>query len=241
MIYSIDVETSSLDYPEIIELGYVAFENFNDFIINKSHSTFSQQYRPNVKIDYSTMSVHNITNSMVENCDKFDKSKFDFKETDYFIGHNINYDDYAFGHFPGTLIDTLPISRYLLQELDSHKLSAIIYSIDEDKAKKLLTNYHSALDDCKLCAYVLRYLIRCHGAINSLEDLLELNENSALPIRMTYGKYKGKFISDVMTEDSRYIQNYIMKIENDVSTATGYCNKKQHDNLLKAISLLRGY
>ncbi len=146
----VDIETTG-GHPvnnEIIEIGAVYVEN------GKVKDSFNQLVRPNEEISEYIIGITGITNEMVADAPPIEivmPQFINFCKDVPLIGHNINLFDYRMLKAKATLlnlpfnkkcVDTLIISRKMLQELPSRKLGdlCVYYGIS-------LENAHRAYDD----------------------------------------------------------------------------------------------
>lgn len=192
----IDIETTGLDfeYCQIIELSTLKIRD------NKITDTFSilvnpgkcQIYDPDtdnfilsqIDIPDFVQELTGITNDMVKNQPTIEEIIPDFSSfigNDILVGHNIvSFDsNFLFDNFlklnrllPNSLIDTLRLSRWVLPNLDHHRL--------EDLAKyyKLpAETSHRGLADCRTTYEVLEHLkntcIKKYGSLNSFYDYVK--------------------------------------------------------------------
>lgn len=136
-----------------------------------------------------------------------------FKSVDYAgrfaIGHNVDF-DCKMTNLVGCLqIDTLPLSRMLWPELDSHTQSAVLLHIGRltnkptSWALNLIKNAHQADADVLNCARILKYIVwlimKNHELKGSLSwhDLHQVTQDARIPKVMTFGKHKGVAVEDV--------------------------------------------
>ena len=149
-----DLETTGT-YPskdKVVEIS--AIKVINGFV----DSEFSTLVNPEMHIPYMASEVNHITDKMVKDSPTFDVALKDFLEFagDYpLVGHNIQLFDLKFlyrdaknywGKTVGNdYIDTLPLSKKYLPELDSHTLIdlAAHYHIT-------IKDAHRALGDCRM-------------------------------------------------------------------------------------------
>nr|WP_302596411.1 3'-5' exonuclease [uncultured Cellulosilyticum sp.] len=159
----VDIETTG-GHPinnEIIEIGAVYVEN------GEVKESFNQLVRPNEQISDYIIGITGITNEMVVDAPPIEvvmPQFIEFCRDVPLIGHNINLFDYRMLKAKATLlnlpfekkcVDTLIISRKMLQELPSRKLGdlCIYYGIS-------LENAHRAYDDAHATYELFRNLER---------------------------------------------------------------------------------
>lgn len=168
----IDIETTGLtpDYDEIIELSALKVSG------NNVIDSFSSLVKPTHKIDDFIVSYTGITNEMLQDAPSIKTALpafLDFIGDSLIVGHNANFDiNFIYDYtelilkktFSNDFVDTMRLSRWLLKELPSHKLQAVIdfYSIGT-------TVQHRALADCQSTLECLQYL--CSTAISEYQTL----------------------------------------------------------------------
>lgn len=157
-----DIETTGYS-PKIHEIIEIAAVKYIDSNIVEFHEYVKIDSTIPTKITQLT----DISNKTIQDADYIDlvMPRFlSFIEDSTLIGHNITSFDIPFlntvcsnlglPEITNNLIDTLPLSREKLPELDNHKLSTICdyYGIDT-------SNAHHALSDCYMCDSAYRFLM----------------------------------------------------------------------------------
>ena len=149
-----DLETTGIhpSFDKVVEIS--AIKVVGGFV----DSEFSTLVNPEMHIPYEATDVNNITDQMVKDAPTFDVALKDFLDFagDYvLVGHNIQLFDLKFlyrdakNYWGKTIgndyVDTLPLSRKYLPDLDYHTLLdlADYYNITVKDA-------HRALGDCRM-------------------------------------------------------------------------------------------
>lgn len=150
----LDIETTgfSPQNDEIIEIAAIKVRN--DIIIDE----FQVLINPNVKIPSNITNLTGITNEMIQEEGINYKTAlsffYDFIDNDILVAHNANfdinflYDKFEFyidSQLTNDFIDTMEISRKLLPDLPTHKLSTLAKYFNID-----YTNAHRGLNDVKI-------------------------------------------------------------------------------------------
>lgn len=150
----IDIETTGLvsDFFSIIEVSAIKYRN------NVAVDTFSSLINePGCEVDSFIEELTGITQDMINSAPPIEtvlKQYFDFIGADTLIGHNVNFDinflydkSCRYLNIPLTnnFIDTLRISRKLLQELPHHRLDDLCAHYNLPKR-----DVHRATNDCEL-------------------------------------------------------------------------------------------
>lgn len=158
----IDIETTGLDpqFDEIIEIGAIKIENGN--LID----TFRSLIKPRNEIDEYITKLTGITNNMLENAPSIKDiigEFYNFIENNIILGHNVNFDiNFLYDELlkvnrvelNNDFIDTMRIGRYLLKNLNHHRLVDLAnnYNITVD-------NGHRALNDCMITLKVYNKML----------------------------------------------------------------------------------
>jgi len=200
-IYVIDTETTSLDNPRCIELGWVKI-SFPDL---EKLDSFEQRYFPEIHSSLGALATHNILYSELIGNPNYKTAKLP-DDAEYIIGHNVDFDARVLGVIDSPIkrICTKALSSYLFPKLDSHRQSAMVYFFEGEDAKDKLLQAHSALPDAKNCLLLLSYLLKECFDLNilikdsvTIEELYTLSEKARIPTRISFGKYKGELIKDI--------------------------------------------
>ena len=139
-------------------------------------------------------------------------------ETQYIIGHNIDYDIRAIqkcGVDTSSIkaICTLALARKVWPDAEAHNISALIYMISKgsEKAREMIRKAHRADMDIILTANILMHIVH-HLKINNIEALYEASEDARIPRTVNFGKHKGTLIVDLPQD---YVQWLLRQDELD--------------------------
>lgn len=149
---AIDIETTGLDpaHDHIIEIAAVKVQN--DEVID----SFSSLINPHTEISDFISQLTGITNQNLSTAPEIKsvlESFYNFIGTDILLGHNIHFDiNFLYDNFEKYLsvplrndfVDTLRMSRKLIKNLDSHKLSSLVNYFNLN-----VSTAHRALADCQ--------------------------------------------------------------------------------------------
>lgn len=199
----LDTETHDLDGLPI-EIAYMEYAFINGIGKALKETLVYEYFSMNegVLISWGAMAVHNILQSDIENKPHF--TNFELPEgTEYIIGHNVDYDIKAISkchieYLSLKGICTLALARYTWPKTDSHKLSALVYMLENgsERARSAVRGAHNAAADIKMTAFLLNAIVE-KNSIKSLKDLYQLSELARIPKVMTFGKYAGTAIKDL--------------------------------------------
>ena len=198
----IDTEATQLDNPEPIQIAYLPMKLYRTtkpyLTITPQAVAFNQMFKPEHPITAGAMAVHHITNKDVAKCEP--SSSFTLPDqTQYIIGHNVDFDAKSIGDDQRKRICTLAMCRSFFPEWGSHTLGASLIELyGEEQGLKILGNAHDAANDTLSCAYLLHALIDKVGKpIASFEQLYRISEKARIPKLMAFGKHKGEPVGDV--------------------------------------------
>lgn len=194
----IDTETTGIEDPDVIEVGYIGVE-IEGGQLKPSGQEFEQRYKPSKPIGLGAMAVHHILPHWLDNCEP--SGSFTIPESvEFIIGHNIDFDWRALGEPDLHRICTLALARKYYPELDGHSQVALVYYFSKDKeaARERVMGAHSALPDVKMCGLVLASMLRDRlNFIESIEHLHQISEQARIPDVITFGKHKGTTFNEV--------------------------------------------
>lgn len=196
-----DTETHDSKEPQIIEAAWLEVKFGNPTVIEDDVT--EQRLKPSKPITLGALSTHHIAEEMLEGCNP--SASFVLQESEYLIGHNVDFDWQAAGSPEGAKrIDTLPLARALWPEADCRTQSALIYLIDRSNARERLRGAHGAAADCFLCQTILDAIIAKTG-VTSWEELWTESEVARIPTIMPFGKHKGLAIRDIPSDYKRWL------------------------------------
>ena len=235
-----DTETTgNKENDRIIQIGaMIVHSRDNIEIYNELCST-------EVPITLEAMEIHNITPDMIENKPLYNTLSFTEKleelnqKENYLIAHNITF-DLTMLEKEGfknnyTLIDTLRCAKHLLPDSPYHRLQYLryaleLYLIEESEAKTLdiTIKAHDAIGDVLVMKLLLSKLVtlakKQFPDENPMDTLVKLTQTPVLIKTFKFGKYKGREITDIVTEDRGYL-NWIknnMEMDEDMKFTLSY-------------------
>jgi DNA polymerase III epsilon subunit-like protein len=190
-----------------------------------------------VEIKLEAMEVHNITPDKLIGKPECTQTQFYNKilelnsSENYLIAHNINF-DMSMLEKEGfvnqyTIIDTLRCARHLLPDMLYHRLQYLRYALDlfmeeEDEAQKLgiVIKAHDAIGDVLVMKLLLSQLVQLARAKfpqekNPMKTLANLTQTPVMVRTFKFGKYKGRAIDEVASEDAGYLNWMLEKTELD--------------------------
>lgn len=168
---------------------------------------YNERFDPGKPISPAAMAVHHILDEDLVG--KRPSHEFTLPaDTQYIIGHNVDFDWQVVGSPDVKRVCTLALSRMVWPQLESHNLSALLYylSADRNSTREKLKNAHSALADVESCLLLLFHLV---AALNppSWEALWLMSEQARIPTVMPFGKHRGQPISSIPADYKRWLLN----------------------------------
>lgn len=192
-----DTETTGTANPQVIEAAWLKLDSPTSLEILEE---FEQRYRPSEKIALGALAVHHIYDEELQTCAPYTEFSLP-ADTQYIIGHNVDYDWQVSGSPNVKRICTLALSRRYFPKLDSHSQSALIYYLDRAGARDRLKNAHSALADVYNCLLLLKSILqemqKASVQVHIWEELWLQSEQARIPTIMPFGKHRGMEISQL--------------------------------------------
>ena len=179
----IDTETTGFTEPvEAVEVAWVQLDAGP--ISQDLHlaGQFTQRYKPSRPISFGAMATHHITEEDLADCPPF--SAFALPEdTTFLVGHNIDFDWSIIGKPGIPRICTLALSRSLWPDEMGHSLGAMMYRLlkNNDEARDLLKNAHSAYQNVLLTRILLQHILEKMPKVRTWEMLWEASERVRIP------------------------------------------------------------
>lgn len=197
----LDTETHDLNGLPI-EIAYAPVDIVQGTLVLDKEQIFDQYYQVGEKITYGSMAVHHILESDLINQPDYRSFKLP-TETQYIIGHNIEYDMNAIARCGIDIqslksICTLALARQVWKNLDAYNMSALVYYVSKgsEKARQMLKNAHRADADIILTANVLMHMLK-ELQVNNMEELYQISEQARIPTTIHFGKHKGTALTDL--------------------------------------------
>ena len=226
-----DTETTgNQERDRIIQVGAMVLHS------NGTIEVYNELCSAPVEISIEAMEVHNITPDMIDGKEAYHQSKFaqrieELNTTEnYLIAHNISFDLGMIKKegFESKLmiVDTLRCVKHLYPELPYHRLQYLRYALElykdeQSEAKKIdiTLKAHDAIGDVVVMKLLLsklrtrvqeQYLDR-----DVMEVLVELTNKPVLMQTFKFGKYKGREIDEIASEDLGYLKWMYKNLELD--------------------------
>ena len=183
----IDTETTGLSNPKACEVGWIS--------IDESMNILDEQVfrvNPQKPIEAGAAAIHGISNEDVADCPLIEDVMQGFPTDLCFIAHNAVYDQGVLGSVMSwqAEICTLALARRWVKDSKNHKLSTL-----KDHFKLSDQKSHSALGDCHTVLELLRIFSDMSG--RNLVQLMELEREPKMLVKMPFGKHKGMLMNEV--------------------------------------------
>ena len=170
------------------------------------------------KIPPSASAVHNITNEMIKNSPSLKNSKpYKFLEQNkdaILVSHNFDFDIFMLSksgfEFNGDFIDTLRVTKHLIDDLESYSLNYLRYELklykNESEILKLYNQKEITPHNAKSDVIVLKLLYNYLLEISSYYNMIELSKKPVFIKKFVFGKYKDRYIEEIANIDIGYIR-----------------------------------
>ena len=225
-----EAEATQLGYRNIRfhEDGYIVAEMmYSD--IGDGIPSHTINCCPDRRISYGAMAVSHITPDDVKDYrnHKIVVPQYLPVGEAYIIAHNADFDIQVAANAGVDVsqykaICTQALARRMLPNLDSHSLGALTYAINPDLARQYCRNAHDAGYDVTFTLWLLEEICEI-GFFTSMEQLYLASEEARIPLTFTFGKHKGKAISDVARQDKGYL-HWLIKNSEDSYLLTALKN-----------------
>jgi len=202
MLMFLDMETTGLQRIDKVCSIAVLYDN----------KSFYDVVDEGKKIPPMASSINHITNEMLKDKPSLKKSEtFKFlqqhntKDT-ILVGHNIKFDlekllDVGFV-FQGKIIDTLRVTKHLIQECEYFSLQFLRYELKLYKEEKVSIIPHNALSDAFVVKQLFEYLLD----LASIDEMCKLTSQKVLMEKFRFGKYSGHYIEEIAMNDRSYLE-----------------------------------
>ena len=196
MLRVIDTETCGLQ-GGVVEVASV------DIVDGRIVNPMSDLVRPDRPISHQAMAIHNITEQMVADKPWIEEVVPRYQGSAYYVAHNASFDRRMLPEISGDWICTVKLARRLWPGMKYSNMG--LY-----KSLKLQVNtppelhHHRALFDCYITAALLLRIMDDSGW--SAEEMVDITGRPALVTTLTFGKYRGKSISDIARQDPGYLR-----------------------------------
>ncbi|MFA5210974.1 MAG: 3'-5' exonuclease [Patescibacteria group bacterium] len=234
-IIFLDTETTDLaDNARLVQLAYKVRDD------GKNIEELNEIFNPEVSISCEAMSVHHITNKMVQNKSTFLASGLKEKiqeilDNNVLIAHNALYDikileNEGLKVDHDRYIDTCRVAQHLIDS-SSYKLQYLRYFLNLDLGEKEI-NPHDAFSDILVLEVLFDNLVQILKEKYNLQNdeeiisrMILLSKTPVLVKNLNFGKYKGLSFEEVFNNDRPYLE-WLFNSENSKNKS------EQNENLI---------
>ena len=149
------------------------------------------------------MAIHRITEAMVADKPWIEDVIPHYYGSEWYVAHNASFDRRVLPEMPGEWICTMKLARRLWPGIKYSNMA--LY-----KTRKLNVqtppglHHHRALYDCYITAALLIDIMNTSGW--TAEQMADITGRPSLMTTFTFGKYRGKAVSDVAERDPGYLR-----------------------------------
>lgn len=222
--YIIDTETTGLDKPQVIELGWMRRNGINS---PPTEEVFVQRFRPSKEIELGALATHHIQLYELEDCPDYNHAKLP-DDAEYIIGHNVDFDWKMLGQPDVKRICTQIFAKHLWPGLDSYRLGALAYLFWPHLAKGWSKTAHRFQTDILVCEQLFNAILETLGnrgnELDSFETVWKLCEHARIPTVVPSGKHKGEAIHNV---PKAYVEWYKRQADPDPYLLRAFADAKK--------------
>jgi len=235
MLIFLDIETTGIEQNDkVCSIGMILLDDKNNITTNY------ELINEHKKINSKASSINHITNEMLKDKPSFQDSlsinilEKNNNNSTTIVGHNINFTLNILKNsgfiFKGDTIDTMRISKHLIEDSESYSLQFLRYDLklykDDDKNLKesnldIKLTAHNAISD----ALVVKELYEYHLQTENKKMLSMLSNQPVLMKKLPFGKYQGSYIEEIYNTNRAYLEwmlNTIVDIDEDLRYSIEY-------------------
>jgi exodeoxyribonuclease X len=194
----IDTEVASLDTKECIQLAYSDNEGEAE----------THLFKPSGEWEWGAIATHHIFPSDVENAEPSAAAASHLPDSEYVVGHNVDFDCEVLGGLPGRKrVCTLAMARSLWPDLKCHKLTALAYMVmgTTEHTRQIIKGAHDAATDVYLTMSLADKIFTMRGIRDNWEAIYQQSENDRIPKTITFGKHAGSRLEDLPGDYVRWL------------------------------------
>lgn len=154
--------------------------------------------RPDRPISPQAMAIHRITEAMVADKPWIEDVIPHYYGSEWYVAHNASFDRRVLPEMPGEWICTMKLARRLWRGSSTAIWRYIKHGSSMYRRRPGL-HHHRALYDCYITAALLIDIMNTSGW--TAEQMADITGRPSLMTTFTFGKYRGKAVSDVAERD----------------------------------------
>ncbi len=218
----LDTETTGLEKKDrLIQLGYIKDDALGGLEVN-------ELFKPEIKISPDAMSVHHITNKMVEDKSIFKSSEQYERLQSYIdngyiiVAHNAKFDIGMLekeGIKFKDVICTLKVARHIDKQgvIDKYNLQYLRYLLELD----VEADAHDVIGDVKVMKELFekrlmpKMIEQEEDEDSAIKKMIEITSKPQLMVKINFGKYKGEEFSKIAKDYLNWLEDKSDFIQND--------------------------
>ncbi len=174
-----------------------------DVIDGKIVNPMSHLVRPDRPISPQAMAIHRITEAMVADKPWIGDVIPHYYGSEWYVAHNASFDRRVLPEMPGEWICTMKLARRLWPGIKYSNMA--LYKTRKLNVQTPPGLHHlRALYDCYITAALLIDIMNTSGW--TAEQMADITGRPSLMTTFTFGKYRGKAVSDVAERDPGYLR-----------------------------------
>lgn len=204
MLRVIDTETCGLQ-GGVVEIASV------DIIDGRIVNPMSDLVCPDRPISPQAMAVHRITEQMVADKPPLEQVVARYRGSDWYVAHNASFDRRMLPEMGGEWICTMKLAKRLWPGIKYSNMG-LYKSLKLQVATPPELHPHRALYDCYITAALLLHISKASDW--NPQQMLEVTGRPGLVTTLPFGKYRGRLVADIATQDPRYLHWMLQSVKN---------------------------
>lgn len=197
-----------LNFVDIKMTGFESNDTLCSVAVLREQQRVFEYVNEGKKIAPEASASHHISNAMIQDAPPFSKTK------SFALLQTLGFDDVVVVHnyqqmesvlrgcgvaLQCDIIDTQRLAKHLLEDCARFDLNYLRYELQLDGIKDAC---YEAQDDLFVVQSLFSYLQHSY----TLEEMKELSFQPVLLQKMSFGKYNGKYIEEILQSDPRYLE-----------------------------------
>ena len=211
MLIFLDMQTTGVEAQDVICCIGVLYENSLRWeLVNEGK-----------KIPALASSIHDITNEMIQESKSFKESKVwqileKYNSCEHtLVSHQLSFHLQHLSKYGmewrGRVVDTARVTKHLIPECELFSLNFLRYELQLYKQEELLQRLygvecalrkHNVQSDVIFTKLLFEYL----SGIATLEKMQEMSFSKVLLEKFPFGKYKARYIEEIVAIDRGYLE-----------------------------------
>ncbi|MBD3797893.1 MAG: 3'-5' exonuclease [Campylobacterales bacterium] len=204
-----------LVFLDIKTTGFEADDTICAVSLLQDGELIGELVNENKKISPEASAAHHISNKMIQNASEFKETRSakvlqTLSDEDTLVLHDyefmfmlLNQQDI---NIHAEVIDTKRVTKHTISDLARFDLQYLRYELQLFEEKELV---YKPLED----VLVIRSLFDYHIQSLSKEEMCRLSFEHVLLEKLSFGKYSGRYIEDIVQKDPHYLR-WMLSLEN---------------------------